>query len=325
LAELNVVEAIRSGLAEEMERDPSVILLGLDLGRLGGVFRTTEGLQERFGHNRVVDTPLAEASIVGASLGLAISGLKPVAEIQFLGFTHQAFHQIGPQLGRYRYRSRGRYHAQVTIRTPFGGGIKSPEFHSDAIEAQFAQCPGVKVVMPANPYDAKGMLLEAIRDPDPVLFCEPDRLYRAARCEVPEGDYTVPFGQARLVREGRHVTLVAWSAAVELCERAADKLAEEQIEASVLDLRTLVPLDVEGLVRAVEATGRCVVVHEAPLTSGFGAEVVATLQEEAFYSLDAPIRRVASHDTPYPPGSLERWYLPSVERVVAAARAAAHE
>lgn len=316
----NVIEAIRNCLEEEMERDPRVILLGLDVGRLGGVFRTTEGLQERFGSDRVVDTPLAEASIIGASLGLAVSGLVPVAEIQFLGFTAQAFHQIGPQLAKWRSRSRGRYNAQVTIRAPFGGGIKSPEFHSDAVEAWFAQSPGIKVVMPANPYDAKGLLLSAIRDPDPVLFCEPDRLYRLGRAEVPDGDYTIPFGQAQLVREGEHLTLVSWSAAVELCQRAADKLAEEGVSASVLDLRTLVPLDIECLVSAVSRTGRCVVVHEAPLTAGFGAEVVATIQEEAFYSLDAPIARVAAFDVPYPPGSLEGWYLPSLDRVIAAAR-----
>jgi pyruvate dehydrogenase E1 component beta subunit len=320
VAQLNVIEAIRAALSEEMERDPRVILLGLDVGRLGGVFRTTEGLQEKFGPDRVVDTPLAEASIIGASLGLAISGMVPVAEIQFLGFTHQAFHQMGQQLGKYRSRSRGRYNAQVTVRAPFGGGIKSPEFHSDALEAQFAQSPGIKIVMPSNPYDAKGMLLEAIRDPDPVLFCEPDRLYRLGRAEVPEGDYTVPFGKSQLVREGENVTLIAWSAAVELCGRAADHLAESGIKASVLDLRTLVPLDVEGMVAAVEKTGRAVVVHEAPLTAGFGAEVVATLQEEAFYSLDAPIARVAAYDVPYPAGSLESWYLPSLERVVAAAK-----
>jgi len=316
----NIIEAINNALDEEMDRDPRVMVLGLDVGKLGGVFRTTTGLQEKYGTDRVVDTPLAEASIIGASLGLAISGLVPVAEIQFLGFTAQAFHQIGPQLGKYRQRSRGRYHCQVTIRAPFGGGIKSPEFHSDAVEAQFVQTPGIKIVMPANPYDAKGMLLEAIRDPDPVLFCEPDRLYRLGRAEVPDGDYTVPFGKSQLVREGEHVTLVAWSAAVELCGRAADKLAEEGVTASVLDLRTLVPLDVEGLVKAVAKTGRCVVVHEAPLTAGFGAEVVATLVEEAFYDLDAPIARVASYDVPYPSGALEQWYLPSLDRVVAAAR-----
>jgi len=312
----NVVEAINSALTDEMEADQRVMVLGLDVGKLGGVFRTTSGLIDRFGSERVVDTPLAEASIVGASLGLALAGMVPVAEIQFLGFTAQAFHQIGPQLGKYRQRSRGRYHCQVTIRAPFGGGIRSPEFHSDAVEAQFVQSPGVKVVMPSNPYDAKGLLIEAIRDPDPVLFCEPDRLYRAGRAEVPDGAYTVPFGKASLVREGDQVTLVAWSAAVELCLRAADALAADGISAAVLDLRTLVPLDVETLCSQVAKTGRCVVVHEAPLSAGFGAEVSATLMEEVFYDLDAPVARVGAFDVPFPAASLEDYYLPSLDRVV---------
>jgi pyruvate dehydrogenase E1 component beta subunit len=316
----NVVEAINNALDEEMGRDPRVMVLGLDVGRLGGVFRTTSGLVEKYGDRRVVDTPLAEATIIGASLGLAVSGMVPVAEIQFLGFTAQGFHQIGPQLAKYRHRSRGRFHAQVTIRAPFGGGIRSPEFHSDAVEAHFVQSPGLKVVMPSNPYDAKGLLLEAIRDPDPVLFCEPDRLYRQQRMEVPDGDYTVPFGRAAVVREGGDLTLVAWSAAVELCLRAADQLAAEGVEAAIVDLRTLVPLDVETMVQAVARTGRCVVVHEAPLSAGFGAEVVATLVEEAFYDLDAPVARVAAYDIPYPPASMEHWYLPSLDRVLAAAR-----
>ncbi|HKW06556.1 MAG TPA: alpha-ketoacid dehydrogenase subunit beta [Candidatus Dormibacteraeota bacterium] len=316
----NIVEAINNALVEEMEADPRVMVLGLDVGKLGGVFRTTSGLVDRYGPERVVDTPLAEASIVGASLGLAIAGMVPVAEIQFLGFTAQAFHQIGPQLGKYRQRSRGRYHCQVTIRAPFGGGIKSPEFHSDAVEAQFVQTPGIKVVMPSNPYDAKGLLIEAIRDPDPVLFCEPDRLYRATRMDVPDGPYTVPFGKAVPAREGEHVTLVAWSAAVELCMRAAEQLAGEGVSAAVLDLRTLVPLDVEGLCAQVVKTGRCVIVHEAPLSAGFGAEVSATLMEEVFYDLDAPVARVGAFDVPFPASSLEDYYLPSVDRVVAAVR-----
>jgi pyruvate dehydrogenase E1 component beta subunit len=303
-----------------MARDSRVMVLGLDVGKLGGVFRATSGLLDKHGQDRVVDTPLAEASIVGAALGLAISGMVPVAEIQFLGFTAQAFHQIGPQLARYRTRSRGRYHCQVTIRAPFGGGIGSPEFHSDAVEAQFVQSPGLKVVMPSNAYDAKGLLLQAIRDPDPVLFCEPDRLYRLNRMEVPDGDYTIPFGQAAVVREGDDITLVAWSAAVELCLRAADQLSTEGISAAVVDLRTVVPFDVETVVKAVAKTGRCVVVHEAPLSAGFGAEVVATLVQEAFYDLDAPIERVASYDVPYPSATLEQWYLPSVSRVMRAAR-----
>jgi len=316
----NVLEAINNALDEEMSSDARVMVLGLDVGKLGGVFRATSGLLEKHGAQRVVDTPLAEASIIGASLGLAISGMVPVAEIQFLGFTAQAFHQIGPQLARYRARSRGRYHCQVTIRAPFGGGIHSPEFHSDAVEAQFVQSPGIKVVMPSNPYDAKGLLIEAIRDPDPVLYCEPDRLYRLGRTEVPDGPYTVPFGKAAIVREGKDITLVAWSAAVESCLVAAQRLADEGISATVVDLRTLVPFDVETVVGAVAKTGRCVVVHEAPLSAGFGAEVAATLASEAFYDLDAPIARVTSWDVPYPAAPLEGWYIPSVERVVAAAR-----
>ncbi|TMF94712.1 MAG: alpha-ketoacid dehydrogenase subunit beta [Chloroflexi bacterium] len=325
MTQRNVLEAINNALDEEMSRDPNVMVLGLDVGKLGGVFRATSGLLEKHGAQRVVDTPLAEASIIGASLGLAISGMVPVAEIQFLGFTAQAFHQIGPQLARYRTRSRGRFHCQVTIRAPFGGGISSPEFHSDAVEAQFVQSPGIKVVMPSNPYDAKGLLIEAIRDPDPVLYCEPDRIYRLARMEVPDGAYTIPFGKAAVIREGADVTLVAWSAAVELCLLAAGRLADDGISVTVVDLRTLVPFDVETVVSAVARTGRCVVVHEAPLSGGFGAEIAATLASEAFYDLDAPIARVAAYDVPYPAAPLEAWYLPSVERVVAAARKTARQ
>ena len=320
MTQRNVLEAINNALDGEMSRDPKVMVLGLDVGKLGGVFRATSGLMEKHGAQRVVDTPLAEASIIGASLGLAISGMVPVPEIQFLGFTAQAFHQIGPQLARYRARSRGRYYCQVTIRAPFGGGIRSPEFHSDAVEAQFVQTPGIKVVMPSNAYDAKGLLIEAIRDPDPVLYCEPDRLYRLGRMEVPDDEYTIPFGKAAVVREGGDITLVAWSAAVELCVTAAERLADEGISATIVDLRTLVPLDVETLVNAVAKTGRCVVVHEAPMSAGFGAEIAATLASEAFYDLDAPIARVTAYDVPYPPAPLEAWYLPSVERVIAAAR-----
>jgi pyruvate dehydrogenase E1 component beta subunit len=319
--EVSILEAIRSALVDEMSRDERVMVLGMDVGQLGGVFRVTRGLMEKFGPERVVDTPLAEGAIVGASLGLAIGGMVPVAEIQFLGFTHQAFHQIGPQLARYRFRSRGRFSAQVTIRAPFGGGTRTPEFHPDAIEAQFVQAPGLKIVCPAFPDDAKGLLLEAIRDPDPVLYLEPQRLYRSIRGPVPSGDHTVPFGSSRLVREGKDVVLIAWSAAVHLCLAAADQLAKEGVAASVLDLRTLVPLDVAGLIAAVVESGKVVVVHEAPVTGGFGAEIVATIQQEAFGSLDAPIRRVAARDTPYPPGSLEDYFLPSVRRIVAATRA----
>lgn len=317
---MTMIEAIRSTLRDEMLRDERVMLLGQDIGALGGVFRATDGLQKEFGESRVVDTPLSEAVIAGSALGLAVSGLVPVAEIQFLGFSHQAFHQIGAQIARYRYRSQGRFPLQLTIRAPYGGGVRAPELHSDAFEAQFVQSPGLKVVTPSDAYDAKGMLLEAIRDPDPVLFLEPLRGYRLVKGEVPEGDYTVPFGKSVVRREGDDVTLVAWSACVQVIEKAADELAKEGISAKVLDLRTLVPLDIAGLVEAVEATGRCVVVHESPLSAGFGAEVVSTVQEEAFYSLEAPIARVAAPDTPYPIPRIEDFYIPSVDRVVEAAR-----
>lgn len=318
--DVSIVEAIRDALAYEMQRDERVILLGMDVGALGGVFRVTKGLLEEFGSQRVFDTPLSEGAIVGATLGLAVAGMVPVAEIQFLGFTQQAFHQLGPQLGRYRFRSRGRYHVQATIRAPYGGGVRTPEFHPDAIESMFAHTPGLKVVCPAFSDDAKGLLLSSIRDPDPVLFLEPQRLYRAARSQVPDGDYTVPIGKARLVRAGTDLLLIAWSAAVHVCIAASDVLAGEGLSVGVLDLRTLAPFDIAGVLESVAASGRAVIVHEACYTGGFGAELAATIQEEAFLSLDAPILRVASHDTPYPPGALEDHYLPNVERVVATAR-----
>ena len=318
MAVLTMVEAIRQALTAEMERDERLVLLGEDIGRLGGVFRATDGLQERFGADRVVDTPLAEAAIIGTSVGLAMSGLVPVPEIQFLGFTQQAFHQIAGQMARLRFRSQGRYPMPITMRTPFGGGVRTPELHSDALEALFVQTPGLKIVMPATAYDAKGLLLEAIRDPDPVVFCEPLRGYRLVKDEVPDGDYTVPFGKARTIGDGTDVTLVAWSAAVQLCERAVASAQAQGISCRIVDLRTLVPLDVEALVEAAETTGRVVVVHEAPLTAGFGAEVVATIQSEAFYSLEAPIERVAAPDTPYPLAGIEEFYIPNEARVLSA-------
>jgi pyruvate dehydrogenase E1 component beta subunit len=303
-----------------MERDERVMILGEDVGRLGGVFRATDGLQRRFGEERVIDAPLAEGAIVGAAVGLAMSGMRPIAEVQFLGFAHQAFHQIADQVARYGFRSQGRFPMHVTIRTPFGGGVRTPELHSDALEAQFVQCPGLKIVMPSSAYDAKGLLLEAIRDPDPVLFCEPLRGYRLVKDEVPEEDYCVPFGQGRVVREGTDVTLIAWSAAVQLCERAAVLAQAEGVSCRIVDLRTLVPLDIEILVRCTEETGRVVVVHEAAYTGGFGAEIAATIQEEAFYSLEAPIARVTAPDTPYPLAGAEEFYIPNEERVLAAIR-----
>jgi pyruvate dehydrogenase E1 component beta subunit len=317
-AQLNLVEAVRDALVLELERDDRVVVLGMDVGALGGVFRATDGLLERFGPRRVFDMPLAEGSIVGSSLGLAVAGLVPVAEIQFLGFLHFAFHQLGPQLGRIRYRSRGRYTAPVTIRAPYGGGARMPEFHADAIEGQLANCPGIKVVVPSNPYDAKGLLLASIRDPDPVVFAEHQWLYRHARADVPRGDYTVPLGSAAVRRDGSDVTLVSWGAGVSLAERAADELREQGVSAAVVDLRTLVPLDVETVVASVESTGLCVVIQEGPQTAGFAAEIAAVVQQEAFSSLDGPVLRVCGRDTPYPPGALEDAYLPNVDRVVAA-------
>jgi pyruvate dehydrogenase E1 component beta subunit len=313
---LNMVEAIRSALAEEMERDERIVLLGQDIGVNGGVFRATEGLHERFGGDRVVDMPLAEAVIVGSAVGLACSGLVPVPEVQFLGFGSQAFHQIEGQVARMRFRSQGRYPMPMVIRAPFGGNVRTPELHSDAHEAKYAGAAGLKIVMPATARDAKGMLVEAIRDPDPVLFCEPLRGYRLVRDEVPDEEYTVPLGAARTAREGDDVVVIAWSAAVVVAERAAALAAEEGISAGVLDLRSLVPLDVDALRDAVARCGRAVVVHEATLTAGFGAEVAATIQEEAFWSLEAPIARVAAPDTPYPIASVEELYVPSVERVL---------
>ncbi len=318
MPEMNMLEAIRGALRLEMARDERVILLGEDVGQLGGVFRATDGLQQFFGSSRVIDTPIAESVIAGSALGLAVAGLVPVIEIQFLGFSQQAFHQICQQIARARFRSRGSRPAQITIRAPFGGGVRTPEFHSESMESMFAQAPGLKVVMPATPYDAKGLLLEAIRDPDPVLYLEPLRGYRLITGEVPEEDYTVPFGELRVVREGNDVTLVAWSGSVPVAEAAAAELAEKGVSAHVIDLRTVVPLDVDGLVEAVEKTGRCVVVHESPAVAGFGAEVIAVLQEQAFYSLEAPVRRVTAPDAPYPSPSIEDFYIPTAGQVVQA-------
>jgi pyruvate dehydrogenase E1 component beta subunit len=322
MAVMRMVDAIRSTLEAELDRDERVLVLGQDVGRNGGVFQATAGLLDRFGADRVVDMPLAEGAIVGAAVGLAASGLVPIAELQFLGFGSQAFHQIEGQVARMRFRSQGRYPMPLVIRAPFGGNVRTPEMHSDAHEAKYANSPGLKVAMPATAYAAKGLLAQAIRDEDPVLFCEPLRGYRLIKDEVPDEDYTVPFGQARLAREGSDLVVVAWSAAVAVAERAAALAEAEGYSVGVLDLQTLVPLDTDALRDAVAACGRAIVVHEAPRTSGFGAEVVATIQEEAFWSLEAPIGRVTAYDTPYPIASIEEHYVPSAERVLAGIRAA---
>jgi pyruvate dehydrogenase E1 component beta subunit len=319
MAVMSMVESIRTTLADEMERDERVILLGQDIGVNGGVFRATEGLQDRFGEDRVVDMPLAEGVIVGSSVGLAASGMVPVPELQFLGFGSQAFHQIEGQVARMRARSGGRFGMPMVIRAPFGGNVRTPELHSDAHEAKYVNSPGIKVVMPATAADAKGLLTSAIRDPDPVLYCEPLRGYRLQKDEVPEDEHLVPFGKARVAKEGTDLTIVAWSIAVTLAEQAAERAeAEHGISCHVLDLRTLVPLDEEAVIEAFARTGRGVVVQEAPLTSGFGAEIVATVQEHAFWALEAPIARVGAPDVPYPIGSIEERYVPAVDQVVAA-------
>jgi pyruvate dehydrogenase E1 component beta subunit len=317
---MNMLESINQTLHAEMARDERVMVFGEDVAQNGGVFRATEGLLAEFGAARVVDTPLAEAVIAGTAVGLAAAGMVPVAEIQFLGFSYQAFHQIAGQIARLRYRTRSRFEVPITIRSPFGGGVRTPELHSESLEAQYANIPGLKIVLPSSAADAKGLLATAIRDPNPVLFLEPLRGYRMIKDPVPTGEHLVPFGEARTVTQGDDVVIITWSFQVELSRRVAVQLAEEGISVRVLDLRTLVPLDTESIVQAVEDCGRVVVVQEAPETNGFASEVIATINDEAFYSLEAPIQRVSGYDTPYPVGMLEDHFVPDVDRIAAAVR-----
>ena len=317
MAQLNLVGAVRLALKQEMERDPDVVVLGEDVGIDGGVFRATEGLIKEFGENRIIDTPLSESGIVGVAIGLALYGLKPVAEIQFDGFLYPALDQIISHAGRIRNRSRGRFHVPLVIRFPYGGGIRAPEHHSESPEALLVHTPGVKVVMPSTPYDAKGLLTSAIRDPDPVLFMEPKRIYRAIVEDVPEDDYTVPLGEAKIVREGTDLTLISWGAMMRLSREAAEKV-KDTISVEVIDLRTLSPMDTVTITKSVEKTGRALVVHEAPRTAGLGAEIVAVINETAFLSLEAPIERVTGFDVPFPQHKLENYYLPDTMRIVKA-------
>jgi len=319
---VTLVQAIRDALLFEMERDPAVVVLGEDVGRNGGVFRATEGLLEKFGGERVIDTPLCEGGIVGMAIGMALAGLRPVAEIQFADFVYPAFDQIVSELAKMRYRSAGQFEAPVVVRMPAGGGVKGGHYHSQSPEAYFAHTPGLCVVMPSTPADAKGLLLSAIRASDPVIFLEPKALYRTARGEVPPGDYTVPIGSARRVREGTDLSLVTYGAMVPAAEEAARRAEEEDGAAvEVIDLRTLWPLDIDTLVESVAKTGRAVVLHEAPRTCGLGAEIAALIQEKAFLHLRAPVGRVTGFDTPFP-YALERAYLPDAGRVLGAIRAA---
>jgi len=314
---MNIIQAVNDALKLEMRRDKRVVILGEDVGKFGGVFRATSGLYEEFGPDRVMDTPLAEAGIIGAAIGMALYGLRPVPEIQFADFIYPAFDQIVNELAKFRYRSGGQYPAPVVIRTPCGGGIRGGHYHSQSPEAYFAHTPGLKVVMPSNPIDAKGLLLSCIRQNDPVLFMEPKRVYRASKGDVPEGEYEVPIGVAKVVREGQQVTLIAWSAMVHTALEAAEKAREQGIDVEVIDLRTIVPYDIETLVTSVKKTGRCVIAQEAPRTCGFAAELIAAICERAMAHLEAPIERVTGFDTPFP-YTLEHEYMPNADRIISA-------
>jgi pyruvate dehydrogenase E1 component beta subunit len=314
---LTLVDAINEALSQEMERDDRVVILGEDVGLNGGVFRVTEGLQARFGADRVVDTPLAESGIMGTAVGLAMAGMRPIPEIQFEGFLGPAYDQLVNHAARYRTRSRGAITIPLTVRVPVGGGIHAPELHSDSPEAIYAHHPGLKVVMPCTPNDAKGLLTAAIRDPDPVIFFEPKRVYRSFREQVPEDQYTIEIGKAKVVNEGSDVTLVSWGATVFECLAAIDQIPED-VSVELIDLRTIYPYDLDTVVESVQKTGRCVIVHEAPKTCGFGAELATAIQEHCFLSLEAPVQRVTGFDTIMPYYKLELDYLPERNKIAEA-------
>ena len=311
----NIIQAVNDALKLEMRRDPNVVVLGEDVGKFGGVFRATLGLYEEFGPDRVIDTPLAEAGIIGAAIGMSMYGLRPVPEIQFADFIFPAFDQIVSELAKLRYRSGGQYASPLVIRTPVGGGIKGGHYHSQSPEALFIHTPGLQVVCPSNPRDAKGLLLSAIRGDDPVIFMEPKRVYRASRGEVPEGDYTIPLGQARTVREGRGLTVIGWGAMLHEAEAACAQAAEGGLDPELIDLRTLWPLDLDAITASVRKTGRVAIVQEAPRTCGFAAEIATLIQERCFTSLEAPILRITGWDTPFP-YTLENEYLPLAPRIL---------
>ena len=319
MAERFLVEAVNEALHVEMERDPTVLVMGEDVGRLGGVFRATAGLQERFGADRCVDTPLAEAGILGTAVGLCMAGWRPVCEMQYDAFSYPSLEQLINHVGRYRWRTRGKMSFPLVVRMPYGGGVRAPELHDDSPETYYVHTPGVKVAIPSTPADAKGLLSAAIRDPDPVVVLEPKLIYRAEKAEVPEGEHVVPLGEARVTREGEDVTLVAYGAMVPLVERAAEAL-DGEASCEVLDLRTLKPLDEDALLASVAKTGRVVVVQEAPRVCGFAAEVAAVLADKAIFDLRGPVLRVTGYDVPYPYWQIEDAYMPSVYRVTDAVR-----
>ena len=321
MAKLNMVKALNLALHQEMERDRDVLVIGEDVGVDGGVFRVTEDLHRTFGSKRVIDSPLAEAAIIGTSIGMALYGLKPVCEIQFSGFAFQCFHQIENHAARYRNRSQGRFHVPLVIRMPYGGGVRALEHHSESEEQFYAHIPGLKMVVPSGPRNARALLAAAIRDPDPVVFFEHKALYHAAKEDLPDAAETMEIGRASVAREGRDLTVIAWGAMLRVAREAADILeAEDGVSSEIVDVLTVAPLDRETIVRSVAKTGRAVIVHEAPRAFGPGAEIAASIMDGAFLSLEAPIARIAAHDVPFPGFAREKGNVPDATRVVAAAR-----
>lgn len=315
MTKMNVVEAVNSALRNELKRDKSVMVLGEDVGKNGGVFRCTDGLQKEFGADRVVDTPLAELGIIAASIGLAVNGMKPVAEIQFSGFMYGPFDQIFSNAARMRMRSRGRFSVPLVIRTPYGGGIKALELHCESGESIFAHSTGLKVVIPSGPYNAKGLLISAIRDPDPVIFMEPMRVYRAIKEEVPEEEYELPLGKAEIVEEGNDLTVITYGSMLKYTKEALEK---SKYSADIIDLQSIVPLDTETIINSAKKTGRCVIVNEAPKTCGFAAEIIARINEKCFFNLEAPVERVTGFDIAMPFAKLENYYIPDEKRILKA-------
>ena len=312
---LNMVQAINQALMEEMQIDETIVVYGEDVGVEGGVFRVTADLQKKYGEKRVFDTPLAESAIVGTAVGMAINGLRPIVEMQFSGFSYPAFNQIISHVARMRNRSRGKYNLPMVIRAPYGGGIRALEHHSESTEALYAQIPGLKVVIPSTPYDAKGLLISAIRDNDPVLFWEPKRIYRAFKQEVPEGPYEIPIGKAKIIQPGEDITVVSWGAMVRDVQKAIEMLKGKDISVELIDLRTIAPMDRESFVESVKKTGRILVVHEAPKTLGVGAEIISIVNEKAFLYLEAPPTRLTGFDTTFPLPRGEQHYIPTPERI----------
>ncbi|KMY44810.1 2-oxoisovalerate dehydrogenase [Bacillus sp. FJAT-27916] len=321
---MTLIQAITDGLATMLEADERILLLGEDIGKNGGVFRATDGLQERFGQERVMDTPLSESGIIGTSVGLAVNGFKPIAEMQFFGFVYPAYEQIMTHVSRIRMRTMGRYTVPMVIRAPYGAGIRAPEIHSDSVEALFTHMPGIKVVCPSTAHDAKGLLIASIEDPDPVLFLEPLKLYRSVRDEVPEGKYMVEIGKGKKVKDGDEVTLIAWGAMVQVAMSAAEQAEKEGITCDVIDLRTLYPIDREIIAESVQKTGRAVIVHEAHETGGVGNDIVSIINDTSFLYMKSPIERITGFDVPVPFFALEEHYLPTPARVFQAIKKTVH-